>query len=856
MARNAEKAMTTLARWRAAQVQEAGGQRERRPYLASECNDLPQAEKWRLQIVREIAKKVAQIQNEMDSEAKSPSIVSGNRNEEPVSSIRSPSLRSAHASPGSPLQSTSRTSPGKTSLKSDKMSISSRQKSQEMSHIGSLSKQLSDHVDELTSSVNMLTKDGSPQSPVLGRNIEKIATMGEILTNEANALRTSIKSLSDDIAKTKMQMNCCDKTEDVNFPYHLFLVEIVVNKIHMKCECFDVDLNNLVITATFLGKQPIVLLDSSLGKVENLAKLNAGKSTLFAMTYDKICAIKEFEIFLQLTKQPPCSSCVTKIAETRLDFTSEFVNLREELCKKWTEEQPNDNILCTTSTPLTKNLYYLSCGSNSSGESIGVIEVTVRMSFLGKEITTAFCAAPKTHGASFLLKQDNGMAMYSCQKVEMDDMGKVLLDEDVMSKKRKPHQARRCDSPESQLSSVMSSKSCDPQSPYASYAYPKPKYDEIFTKVNANELKIRVPKTSKVERVGKYERIQELCSCESTPHNNNGEQIQFEMPADCKNNTYSSNLKYTYKGCDKTPDRYAKEKVINVTPSNCPVPVNCEKILHPLKDVFILKIGKKMETSDKKTDLEIELVTPKAIQEKTVDNSNTAQQCSSLDLKKLSKTSKKGKGKKNEKKGKGTGLGEFRIRDLNDEINKLMREKRHWEVQIKALGGPDHARVGPKMLDQDGKEVPGNRGYKYFGAAKDLPGVRELFSQEPPPPPRRTRADLMRDVDADYYGYRDDDDGLLLPLEQQAEKEAIARAVDEWKRNKEQNKNQDLPEEENIYPEDPDDKRIEDDEAEVSRSTSHVAVPSQKDIEEALLRRKKQELLEKYGCLDVKLEGS
>ncbi|XP_013178164.1 PREDICTED: pre-mRNA-splicing factor ISY1 homolog [Papilio xuthus] len=204
------------------------------------------------------------------------------------------------------------------------------------------------------------------------------------------------------------------------------------------------------------------------------------------------------------------------------------------------------------------------------------------------------------------------------------------------------------------------------------------------------------------------------------------------------------------------------------------------------------------------------------------------------------------------------GLGEFRIRDLNDEINKLMREKRHWEVQIKSLGGPDHARVGPRMLDQDGKEVPGNRGYKYFGAAKDLPGVRELFEQEPPPPARRTRADLMRDVDADYYGYRDDDDGLLLPLEKNAEKHAIARAVEEWKRNKEQNKDQDLPEEENIYPEDPDDKRIEDDEEmpEKPPAPTLVAVPSQKDIEEALLRRKKQELLERYGCLDVKLENS
>ena len=36
------------------------------------------------------------------------------------------------------------------------------------------------------------------------------------------------------------------------------------------------------------------------------------------------------------------------------------------------------------------------------------------------------------------------------------------------------------------------------------------------------------------------------------------------------------------------------------------------------------------------------------------------------------------------------GLGEFRIRDLNDEINKLLREKRHWEERILELGGPDY----------------------------------------------------------------------------------------------------------------------------------------------------------------------
>ena len=31
---------------------------------------------------------------------------------------------------------------------------------------------------------------------------------------------------------------------------------------------------------------------------------------------------------------------------------------------------------------------------------------------------------------------------------------------------------------------------------------------------------------------------------------------------------------------------------------------------------------------------------------------------------------------------------------------------------------------------------------------------------------RKTRAELMKDIDADYYGYRDEDDGVLMPLEQ------------------------------------------------------------------------------------------
>ncbi|XP_069592892.1 pre-mRNA-splicing factor ISY1 homolog isoform X2 [Ranitomeya imitator] len=202
------------------------------------------------------------------------------------------------------------------------------------------------------------------------------------------------------------------------------------------------------------------------------------------------------------------------------------------------------------------------------------------------------------------------------------------------------------------------------------------------------------------------------------------------------------------------------------------------------------------------------------------------------------------------------GLGEFRIRDLNDEINKLIREKGHWESRIKELGGPDYWRIGPKMLDHEGKEVPGNRGYKYFGAAKDLPGVRELFEKEPAPPPRKTRAELMKEIDAEYYGYRDEDDGVLVPLELEEEKQAIAQDVEKWRLEKEARlasgeKNEE-EEEVNIYAVTADDSGEDSDndnegDEGQQKFIAHVPVPSQKEIEEALLRRKKMELLQKYA---------
>jgi len=114
-------------------------------------------------------------------------------------------------------------------------------------------------------------------------------------------------------------------------------------------------------------------------------------------------------------------------------------------------------------------------------------------------------------------------------------------------------------------------------------------------------------------------------------------------------------------------------------------------------------------------------------------------------------------------------LGEYKLRELNDEINKLFREKGHWEDRIKELGGPDYKKIRPRAIDSQGFELPGSGGYKYWGAAKDLPGVRELFAKDVPNPPKKSRLDLYKNIDFKYYGLKDEEDGNLLIDEKKAE---------------------------------------------------------------------------------------
>jgi pre-mRNA-splicing factor ISY1 len=135
-------------------------------------------------------------------------------------------------------------------------------------------------------------------------------------------------------------------------------------------------------------------------------------------------------------------------------------------------------------------------------------------------------------------------------------------------------------------------------------------------------------------------------------------------------------------------------------------------------------------------------------------------------------------------------LGEHVLRDMNDSINKKIREKGHWDKRIIELGGPDHRGEG---VEAAGKAAPGSKHakggeYLYFGAARDLPGVREVLEADAAAKAERdkrrkkrlSRREVERRIDLDYFGFRDEEDGRLVESEALAEAKMLAEANAEW----------------------------------------------------------------------------
>lgn len=187
-----------------------------------------------------------------------------------------------------------------------------------------------------------------------------------------------------------------------------------------------------------------------------------------------------------------------------------------------------------------------------------------------------------------------------------------------------------------------------------------------------------------------------------------------------------------------------------------------------------------------------------------------------------------------------SGLLEHTIRDMNDDINKKMREKFHWNKRIKQLGGPDFNQIERRQqkeqlqeggsLQEDAQlQAFDNSGYKYYGAAKDLPGVRELFEKAAKKAMKRKRGDINKYLTPDYYGWREEEDGVLLELEEEASK----RNAERWKEYVKKRRLENEVEDEDSEEDDEDD--------------FGSVVPSQELIAKAILERKKQALLERFS---------
>jgi len=139
-------------------------------------------------------------------------------------------------------------------------------------------------------------------------------------------------------------------------------------------------------------------------------------------------------------------------------------------------------------------------------------------------------------------------------------------------------------------------------------------------------------------------------------------------------------------------------------------------------------------------------------------------------------------------------------------------------------------------VDEEGREVPGGgKGYRYFGRAKELPGVKELFeaatkagkpAEEGEKGP--TRSDLSKNVDAGYYGYNlDEEDGTLLEYEEQQEREFFNNLMQQADKDKEKTTLEPLP-------------------GDVGDGLSW-RVPTLEEVQDELVERRRRRLLDKLG---------
>jgi len=193
-------------------------------------------------------------------------------------------------------------------------------------------------------------------------------------------------------------------------------------------------------------------------------------------------------------------------------------------------------------------------------------------------------------------------------------------------------------------------------------------------------------------------------------------------------------------------------------------------------------------------------------------------------------------------------MGEHAIRDLNDKINKLFREKYHWNRRIIELGGMNYNAIERKRIrdEEESQGLKGSGGYRYFGAAKDLPGVKELFTKQAGQvvSTKRKRAEIVKNITPDYYGIRDEDDDRMLKAER--EQSAKNKIMLDQELHEYIQKCKEDGVECCFSTKEEDEEFLEDEDVEINFSPE-MAIPSQELILQITLERKKSQLLSKLA---------
>lgn len=496
---------------------------------------------------------------------------------------------------------------------------------------------------------------------------------------------------------------------------NLVLLEFLVDRVALDPEITD-NIGGMTgetcVSFQFLDNAPLYVCEEDFAPkreyTRDCGNLKNGKSCLFSLTPQQAAdCTKQFDVFITIFKKmkPGVLPDQIRIGESLVSITNLFNELVDSMAT------------CTDESPVAKTLKDCFKVTNPIGDVIGDISVYVRMSCFGKLIVTQFQMNLEDKSVQFKAKEGHYLFRYNKSKgggnngdarQKQNNMQCPQVPCPVPNFRNMQCPEVPCPMPQTMDSYTSPAQTlpnqnyggfpgdfcsdpqnspCLPQQPnpymqpaaqQMCYAPPKPAcilpdetppgcYQEIGAQMGPNALTIRVHKDSgKVEKVEKSESEDGACSCtvenfgKKPPRKQNRLSL-CETPCNDPQNLAmrpgvpdgtKKDVPFSFKmaGCGRAQDN----NVVVVPPcATAPDGTQYTEISDPDRDVFILRIGKKSEGTDKKNNLELELCTPKGPDLKPPPKKETRDtQYNECDIKEEGKD-KKEKGKKGKKGGKG-----------------------------------------------------------------------------------------------------------------------------------------------------------------------------------------------------------